>query len=144
LGYRVERLLEDHKAHVEWFYSTANQTVTIQISSQISNYLKAINSCSLFLACSLLSTYPTLFWSIKIRVLPSGTLSRTPDIQKILLRHTDRRNALLTLLEKGGRSEHDKLDRRRSTKLIIPPSSDSRPLQFTCDRLQHDTVARVN
>ena len=28
----------------------------------------------------------------------------------------------------GGRSESDKLDRRRSTMLTIPPSSDSRPL----------------
>jgi len=27
-------------------------------------------------------------------------------------------------------SERDKLDRRRSTKLTVPPSSDSRPLQF--------------
>jgi len=28
----------------------------------------------------------------------------------------------------GGRSERDKLDRRRSTMLTIPPSSDSGPL----------------
>jgi len=43
------------------------------------------------------------------------------------------------------RSERDKLDRRRSTKLTIPPSSDARPLQFitTIVRLclQHDFVA---
>ena len=33
------------------------------------------------------------------------------------------------------RSERDKFHRRRSTKLITPPSSDSRPLQsITCDR----------
>ena len=31
-------------------------------------------------------------------------------------------------LEKDGRSERDKLDHRRLTKLIIPPSSDARPL----------------
>jgi len=31
-------------------------------------------------------------------------------------------------LEKGGRSERDKLARRRSTKSIIPPSSDARAL----------------
>jgi len=51
-------------------------------------------------------------------------------------------------LEKGGRSKHDKLDRRRSTKLIIPPSSDARPLQFIAQIvkccLQHDFVTRVN
>ena len=37
----------------------------------------------------------------------------------ILLQHIDRRDVL---------SERYKLDRRRSTKLTIPPSSDSRPL----------------
>ena len=33
-----------------------------------------------------------------------------------------------------GRSERDKLDRRRSTKLTIPPSSDARPLVYHSDR----------
>jgi len=42
--------------------------------------------------------------------------------------YIDCRNVLSTKLKKGGRSERDKLDRRRSTKLTIPPSSDARPL----------------
>jgi len=37
---------------------------------------------------------------------------------------------LSTQLEKGGRSERDKLHRRRSTKLTIPPSSDAHPLAY--------------
>ena len=32
------------------------------------------------------------------------------------------------IAEKGGRSERDKLGRRQSTKSILPPSSDARPL----------------
>ena len=36
-------------------------------------------------------------------------------------------NVLSTSLEKGGPSERDKLGRRRSTKLTVPPSSDARP-----------------
>jgi len=60
--------------------------------------------------------------------LPCGySLSKTPDLVKILLRHIDRRKVLSTELEKGGRSEREKLDRRRSTKLTTPPSSDARP-----------------
>jgi len=47
---------------------------------------------------------------------------------KILLWHIDRRNVLPTSLNEGGRSERDKLDRRRSTKLTIPPSFDARLL----------------
>jgi len=43
-------------------------------------------------------------------------------------RHIDCRNVLSTKLKKGGRSQRDKLDRRRSTKLTIPLSSDARPL----------------
>ena len=49
-------------------------------------------------------------------------------LTKILPRHIDRRNVLSTLLEKGGRSERDKLGRRRSTKSIVPPCSDARAL----------------
>jgi len=54
-----------------------------------------------------------------------GTLSQTPDL-KISHRHIDRQ----TCYRQGGRSERDKLDRRRSAKLTIPPSSDSRPLVY--------------
>jgi len=54
----------------------------------------------------------------------------------------------IKLARKGGRSERDKLGRRRSTKLIIPPRSDARPLQFIAEivklRIQHDYVARFN
>ena len=53
---------------------------------------------------------------------------------KISPRHIDRRNVLPNLAEKGGRSERDKLDRRRSTKFIIPPNSDARPLVYRTDR----------
>ena len=55
--------------------------------------------------------------------------------KEILFQYIDRRNALSTSLDKGGRSERDKLDRRRYTKMTIPLSSDARPLQFiTGDR----------
>jgi len=43
-------------------------------------------------------------------------------------------NVLSTWLEKGGRSERDKLDRRRSTELTIPPNSDARPLVYHSNR----------
>jgi len=48
----------------------------------------------------------------------------------LMLRYIDRRNVLPTWLEKGRRSEHDKLDRHRSTKLTTPPSSDACPLVY--------------
>ena len=55
---------------------------------------------------------------------------------------------VINLARKGGRSERDKLGSRRSTKLIIPPSSDARPLEFIAQIvkrcLQHDFVTRVN
>ena len=44
----------------------------------------------------------------------SGTLPQNPDLENFLL-HADRRNVLSTLLDKGGRSQRNKLDRRRST-----------------------------
>jgi len=34
---------------------------------------------------------------------------------------------VIDLAQEGGRSEREKLDRRRQTKLIIPRSSDVRP-----------------
>ena len=46
---------------------------------------------------------------------------------KILLQNVDRQSVLLT---QCGRSERDKLDRRQSAKLTVPPSSDSRPLVY--------------
>jgi len=38
--------------------------------------------------------------------------------------------SVIVLARHGGRSERDKLDRRRSTKLTMPPSSDARPLVY--------------
>jgi len=58
----------------------------------------------------------------------------------MLLWYIDLRNVLLTLLEKGGCSEHDKLNRRRSTKLTIPPSSDARPLVYHSN---HQALSRA-
>jgi len=55
------------------------------------------------------------FRYLQKRVASSGTLSQTPDLLKISPRHVDRRNVLPTSLEKGGRSQRDKLDRRRSS-----------------------------
>jgi len=48
------------------------------------------NRSSWFLACTLLSTYPTLCYkeiqvSTKITVLPSGTMSQTPDLENFAL-----------------------------------------------------------
>ena len=62
--------------------------------------------------------------SSKIRVFPSVTLLQTQWTSRISPLHDDRRIVLSTLVEKGGRSEHDKLGRRQSTKLIVSPSSD--------------------
>jgi len=52
-----------------------------------------------------------------------------PNTGLFLLRHIDRRNVLLTA-RRGGHPERDKLDRRRSAKLTVPPNSDSRPLVY--------------
>ena len=61
--------------------------------------------------------------STKIRELSSRNLCQIADLKKFL-RQIDCRNVLSTYLEKVGRSERDKLDRRRSTKLTIPPTLD--------------------
>jgi len=105
---------------------------------------------NLVLARGLLSTSPTLCFqeiqvSTKVRIglVPSGT----PDLENFATAYGSS-NVLSISLEKDGRSERDKLDRRRSTKLIIPSSSDARPLQFIAEIvqlcLQHDFVARVS
>ena len=41
---------------------------------------------------------------------------------------------VIDFARQGGRSERDKLDRRRSTELTIPPSSDARPQVYHSDR----------
>jgi len=50
--------------------------------------------------------------------------------QKILSQHIDRWKMLPTYLEKAGRSEHDKLGHRRSSKLTIPLSSNAYTLVY--------------
>jgi len=57
----------------------------------------------------------------KIRVRPSGTLSKTADLGHFASAYRSSKHVI----------ECDKLDRRRSTELTIPPSSDARPLQFS-------------
>jgi len=56
-----------------------------------------------------------------------GTLSKTPDSENFATAYRSRK-VLSTQLEKGGRSERDKLERRQSSKLTMPSSSDARPL----------------
>jgi len=75
----------------------------------------------------------------KIRALPSGTISETSEVENFATAYIDRRNMLSTQLEKGGRSERDKLDL---------PSSDARPIVAYITLtiklcLQRDSVARV-
>ena len=88
------------------------------------------------------STYPALCLKDilaypKIRVLTSGILSRTPDLWKILPQHIDRRNVLSTKLDKGGRSEREKLDRRRSTVFTVPHSHHTNRQALSTARLRH-------
>jgi len=65
--------------------------------------------------------------SPKIRVLPSGTLFQSSDLENVASAYRLSKR-VIDLARRSGRSERDKLDRRRSTKLIIPPISDARPL----------------
>ena len=79
--------------------------------SQVGVLLKRLNESGWFLA----STYPTH---------PPGTLLKILYLENFATAYRSSRRAInLT-----GRSEREKLDRRRSTKLTIPPSSDARPL----------------
>jgi len=111
---------------------------------------KRMNGLIWVLAWKLLSTlcFKEIHVSTKIRVLPSGTLSQTPDFENFASPYRSSKRVVDYKLDKGERSERDKLDRCLSTKLIIPQSSDARPLQFIAESvklcLQHDCVARVN
>jgi len=67
--------------------------------------------------------------STKIRVLTSGILSKTPDLENFSLAYRSSR-CVIDLAREGWTLICDKLDRHRSTKSTVPPSSDSRPLQF--------------
>ena len=100
-----------------------------------------------------------LVWSTVVRRMRRPLLSRTVFCGHQLMRqplnsglknfataYRSSKHPSSSQLEKDGRS--DRLDRRRSAKLTIPPSFDARSLQFIivivklC--LQHATVARVN
>ena len=61
-------------------------------------------------------------------VLSFGTWSLTPDFTNFVMAYRSSKRAIILARERGGRSQRDKLDRRRSTKLTIPLSSDARPL----------------
>jgi len=79
------------------------------------------------LAWTLPCTYLTVYYkeilvSPKIRALFSGTLSQNLDLENF----ASACQLSKRVIDLGGRSERDKLDSRRSTKLTIPPSSDSR------------------
>ena len=63
-----------------------------------------------------------------IKVLPSGTLLQTLDLGKIATAYRSSKRVINLARERWRCSQRDKLDRRRSTKLTIPPSSDVRPL----------------
>jgi len=70
------------------------------------------------------------FWYLqKITVLLSRTLSQTPDLQNFASAYRSSKR-VIDLAWQGGCSERDKLDRRRSAKLTVPPSSDARPLVY--------------
>ena len=67
--------------------------------------------------------------SPKIRVLPFDNSSKTPDLENFASTCRSSKR-VIDLARQGGRSERDKLGRRRSTTLTISPSSDSRPLVY--------------
>ena len=74
----------------------------------------------------------------KCRVFPSETFFQL----RTSPRHINRRTWLraINLAGESGRSARDKLDRRRSTKLIIHSSSDARPQFITGDRQPPSTA----
>jgi len=87
---------------------------------------KRLNESGWFSAWELSLTNLTLRFkevqvTSKIRVLPSGNVAPDSGLEKF--RHS------ISIVEACYRhsSERDKLDRRRSTELIISPSSDARP-----------------
>jgi len=117
--------------------------------SQAGVLSKRLNESGWFLAWQLPPTYPPLCYKeirvpSTIRVLPSGTLFQTLDLE-ILLRRIDCRNVLSTSLEKGlSRSEHNKLGRRNISELRRLTT-----VVYHTDRmvklcLQHDFVARFS
>jgi len=55
------------------------------------------------------------------------TLSQTPGFKNFVSAY----RSSTRVINLGGRSERNKLDRRWSTELTIPPSSDARPLVYS-------------
>jgi len=55
--------------------------------------------------------------------------SQTSDLENFAIAYRSPKH-VINSAEKGGRSERDKLDRRWSTKLTIPPSCDAWPLVY--------------
>jgi len=108
---------------------------------------KQMNESSWFLAWELLSTRLTHCVKRKFRYLQNKDTFLWNFVPNLGLLKFCLGISIVETLEKSGRSERDKLDHRRSTKLTIPSSSDARPLAITviiklC--LQHTFVARVN
>ena len=84
-----------------------------------------------FVAREFLSTHPTLYFkeirvSPKLMVLPSGTLTQTLDLENFATAYRSSK----CVIDLGGSSQRDKLDHRRSPRLTIAPSSDTRPLVY--------------
>jgi len=85
------------------------------------------------LPVSCLQLSAVLAWNILKQTLSSFTVCRHKQVSmKILLRHINHQTVLLT--------ENDKLDRRRSTKLTVPPSSDAWPLKFITEIVSLESV----
>jgi len=105
-------------------------SVSVSVTSRCS--IETVEQIELILAWELFSTYPTLCCKeiqvpSKIRVHSSGTLLQTLDLENFATTYRSPKR-VINLAEKGERTERDKLDRRWSTKLTIPPNSDARPL----------------
>jgi len=108
--------------------------------SQVGVLSKRLNeSIGVVLAWDLLSAYPTLCYKeiqvpSKIRVLLSRTLLQTLDFKKF--HHS------ISIVKACYQLSSRKVDHGWSTELIIPPSSDARPLWFIAEIvklcLQHD------
>ena len=69
-------------------------------------------------------------------------MSQTPDLENFASVYRSSKH-VIDLARQGGRSELDNLDRRRSTNLTIPPSSDARPYSFSSS-VYSSSVARVS
>jgi len=99
--------------------------------SQVGVLSKRINESSWFLARELHSTYPTLCYTeihvpSKIRVTSLWNFAPNSGLRKF--RHGISSKHAINLARERWTLRGLKLGCRRSTKFIIPPSSDARPL----------------